>query len=174
MFSKETITYYRSIHAPNSLKNKVLANAEVCKRRQKQNWKNYLAIAACLVLLCAASINFLYTPAAELTVNGTVVDTTPVVVSAPMPIIARTAPFPSDHSSLRINFQLSTKNQPDIRVSIGEIIPDIENHTTFTWVIPNELSETENAVLSLRTARRETNYTLFPDETGTWFLKKIQ
>ena len=160
MFPQEAKEIYRSIHAPESLRQKINAQPAAPKAA-RHAWKYYVAAAACFILLSAASIP-LFPPRVTLSgADGEIISSTPVCVSIPV-IAARNDIMTVNEEPLILEFTLNNTNA-DVVVSLGDT--QIEEGGILRWHLP---ADTEKAVLTIN----KTNYLLYCDDQGAWFMQK--
>lgn len=172
MFSKEAQDLYRSIHAPDSLKEKIRQRMETPaqKPKQKHYWKPALTAAACLALVILAALNSLHSPAVELTLNGTLVENSPVAVTESAPMAARA--MPAAAGIMEIALELTKEESVTVSVSYGEV--QRTSPTSLVWSIPADVLPDSGADLTLAVNEKEIIYSLFCDDAGSWYLVKAK
>ncbi len=160
MFPQEAKELYRSIHAPESLRQKIDAHTASLKTTRR-TWTYYAAAAACFVLLCTAAISLFPSPATLFGIDGEIIGSTPVCVSMPVRA-ARNDVMLISEVPKELEFTLDDADA-DVTVSLGDV--QIEENGTIHWSLP---ADTENAVLTVN----KTSYLLYCDDTGAWYMQK--
>ena len=167
MIPKEAIELYHSISAPDSLKNTITDRLKSTTTQKKQPWKPVLTMAACVALVVITTLTALRPPAAELTINGALIDTEPVSVTLSAPMAARALPAVAE--PMEIMLELNADKGASVHVTHGQVI---HNGQSLIWTIPGGVLPEETAVLTVTNNKKEVNYSLFCDDAKNWYLVK--
>lgn len=158
MISKDDIRLYKSIQAPDSLKEKVPAQA---KEAQPKNTRRHFAgaalIAACLALVPVSLFPF---GNPVLRFEGQVIGASPVSVTEAAQYSIRTA------SLAPTVIELELSQDAEVSASAGETEFVDE---TLIWTLPPEVTE---ATLSVTKKEKTTLYFLHADADGAWYMEK--
>ena len=160
MFPQEAKDLYQSIHAPERLREKVMAQPAAPKAARR-TWTYYVAAAACFALLCTAAIGLFPSPATVSGVDGEMIGSTPVCVSMPA-AAARNDVLVASEARKELEFVLDN-TEADVTVSLGDV--QIEENGILRWSLP---ADTKDAVLTVN----KTTYLLYCDDAGAWYMKK--
>lgn len=162
MFSPEDIRLYKSIQAPDTLREKVLGNAaaEAPKKKNHRTAFGAALIAACLALAAVS----LY-PGASPTIRfeGQAIGSAPVAVfgEANAQMGVRTASlFPTV-------IELEVSEDADIAVSHGD--SERTAAGVLLWSLPSDVTE---ATVTVTQKNRSTLYFLHADTDGVWYMEK--
>ena len=172
MISKETIHLYKTIQAPDNLKERILQTpATPHKRPQNRRWISIAATAACLAIVFLFTLS---TPSStvEIFYNETAITQTPVAVYVPSPVQSRMMPAPVSQPPLQITFVLDGSKKSRLEVTHGELTHNSEENT-YNWTISNQDYE-ETLELKIHNKKTIVTYVLYEEPDGTWYLAKAQ
>lgn len=173
MFSKSTIALYKSIHAPETLLDRIEEKMQTpvteTAKMTNRSWRTIAAAAACLVVVIAASA--LAFPGNVLKVNGATVGHSPVAVTSYTELNRAKNLTVAVAPPVVIEMEVNSENV-DISVSHGAWTKNsVKGKTVITWDI-GVPADTVNETLTLTIDGKTTQYTLYGDDQGVFYMEK--
>jgi len=175
MFSKEAIALYKSIHAPASLQETVerklqepVAESKVVHHPAKA-WRTVLASAACIAVIIAVGV-FAF-PGNQLKVDGDTIGYKPVAVTSYAEINRSKNLTVAIALPVVIEMEVASEDV-EVAVSHGTTTKNsVKGKTVITWDI-GVPAETPNETLTLTIKGKTTQYTLYGDDQGVFYMEK--
>lgn len=175
MFSKEAIALYKSIHAPASLQESVERKLQQPISESKpvhspvKAWRTVLASAACIAVIIAVGV-FAF-PGNTLKVDGQTIGYKPVAVTS-YEEINRSKNL-AVAVALPVIIEMEVANDDvEVAVSSGHWEKNsVKGKTVITWDL-GVPAETPHATLTLTIDGETTQYLLYGDDQGVFYMEK--
>lgn len=175
MFSKEAIALYKSIHAPATLQASVERKLQQPKNESKPThrpvkaWRTVLASAACIAVIIAVGV-FAF-PGNELKVDGQTIGYKPVAVTSYAEINRSYDAVVAVAHPVIVEMEVAS-DDVEVAVSSGHWEKNsVKGKTVITWNL-GVPAETPHATLTLTIDGKTTQYLLYGDGQGVFYMEK--